>query len=102
MAFCVYPVALAIRATNVYEERSLGITHDDEHSPQDGLFNLRRETGYSKFHLREQLAVSDSAYRPGYDIAGDNSLTVPTALLQLKYDVWYILLAYWLSKFMQM
>lgn len=58
MAFCVYPLALAIRATNVYEERSLGIAHDDEQSPKDGLFNLRRETGYSKFHLREQLAVS--------------------------------------------
>ena len=58
MAFCVYPLALAIRATNVYEERALGIPHDDEPSLKTGLYNLRREKGYSKFHLREQLAVS--------------------------------------------
>ena len=58
MAFCVYPLALAIRATNVYEERALGIQHDNEPSFKSGLYNLRREKGYSKFHLREQLAVS--------------------------------------------
>lgn len=56
-AFCVYPLALAIRATNVYEERSLGI-HNDETTLKTGLVHLRREKGYSKFHLREQLAVS--------------------------------------------
>ncbi|KAK9900695.1 TrkH-domain-containing protein [Cystobasidium minutum MCA 4210] len=68
MAFCIYPLALAIRATNVYEERSLGIHTDEEGNLKVGMANLRKETGYSKFHLREQLA----------------------------YDVWYILLAFWL------
>lgn len=56
-AFCIYPLALAIRATNVYEERSLGIHSEDEGSLKSGIANLRREKGYSKFHLREQLAV---------------------------------------------
>lgn len=57
-AFCIYPLALAIRATNVYEERSLGIHNDEEGTLKVGIANLRKEKGYTKFHLREQLAVS--------------------------------------------
>lgn len=57
-AFCIYPLALAIRATNVYEERSLGIHNDEEDTLRAGIANLRKEKGYTKFHLREQLAVS--------------------------------------------
>lgn len=45
MIFAVYPVALTIRATNVYEEKALGMTNT-ETSMETGLQHLRQEEGY--------------------------------------------------------
>lgn len=58
MIFAIYPLALAIRATNVYEEKALGIQDEGEFSMAHGLEHLRQEEGYVNLHLKEQLAVS--------------------------------------------
>jgi hypothetical protein len=60
----VYPIALSVRSTNVYEEQSLGIFHpehpdtlklDDPHSLQSGL-----RGSYLSLHARQQLAFGRS------------------------------------------
>jgi Trk-type K+ transport system membrane component len=56
MIFGVYPIAMAIRATNVYEERALGIDDADERAPGTGLSHLRAERSYIGEHLQQQLA----------------------------------------------
>ena len=35
MYVSVYPIALSVRATNVYEEKSLGLFEDDEENEED-------------------------------------------------------------------
>ncbi|KAF8622670.1 hypothetical protein AX15_006779 [Amanita polypyramis BW_CC] len=71
MYISVYPIAMSVRSTNVYEERSLGIFHDDD--PDEGGFKSSnpRVTIWSKY-----LAVH--AYR------------------QLTFDIWWISLALFL------
>ena len=69
MIFAVYPVAMAIRATNVYEAKALGIRYDEDNL-STGLRHLRQEEGYVGLHLKEQLS----------------------------YDVWFIILATFLSQ----
>ncbi|CAG7955316.1 unnamed protein product [Penicillium salamii] len=52
MYISVFPVAISIRRTNVYEERSLGIySSTNEH--KDGV---SKETSYTGTHLRKQLS----------------------------------------------
>lgn len=58
--FAIYPLALAIRATNVYEEKALGISESTESDAKHGLQHLKQEEGYIGLHLKEQLAVSYS------------------------------------------
>ncbi|KAL0952812.1 hypothetical protein HGRIS_007037 [Hohenbuehelia grisea] len=63
MYIAIYPIALSIRATNVYEERSLGVfeaePEDEDEEPQ-GLEELapRQRVGrYLGWHLRRQMSV---------------------------------------------
>lgn len=90
MTFAIYPLALAIRSTNVYEERALGISENRETDAMHGLQYLKQEEGYVHLHLKEQLAVS-------------RVITASSSRLRLrkilKYDVWFIIFAVWLSKF---
>ena len=58
VVFAIYPIAMAIRATNVYEEKSLGVSENDETSTNTGLNHLKQEEGFVSLHLRDQLAVS--------------------------------------------
>ncbi|KAF9528793.1 cation transport protein-domain-containing protein [Crepidotus variabilis] len=66
MYIAVYPVALSIRTTNVYEERSLGIfeapAEDEDEEPTDGdigkIQSKKERVGkYVKWHLRRQMSV---------------------------------------------
>ncbi|CCL99243.1 uncharacterized protein FIBRA_01258 [Fibroporia radiculosa] len=60
MYISVYPVAMSVRSTNVYEEKSLGVFEDDQ-SSVDVNFNPagNRVTVWSRYlamHMRKQLA----------------------------------------------
>ncbi|KAF8647560.1 hypothetical protein AX16_006617 [Volvariella volvacea WC 439] len=65
MYIAVYPVAMSIRSTNVYEERSLGVfeepDEDVEEEPEDGelkkLGRRERIGRYLNWHVRKQLSV---------------------------------------------
>ncbi|KAF8346023.1 cation transport protein-domain-containing protein [Amanita rubescens] len=59
MYISVYPIALSVRATNVYEERSLGIFNDEEHKEEDFEAVGSRVSIWGKYlalHARKQLA----------------------------------------------
>lgn len=67
----IYPLAMAIRATNVYEERAIGIQSDANSSDfQAELIRIRRQQTYVDRYLRDQLA----------------------------YDSWFIILVVWISR----
>ncbi|KDQ20082.1 hypothetical protein BOTBODRAFT_125633 [Botryobasidium botryosum FD-172 SS1] len=71
MYVSVYPIALAVRSTNVYEERSLGLYHEDEDEdePSDITGSRVKVWGnYLAFHARKQLS----------------------------FDMWWLALALWL------
>lgn len=60
MYVSVYPIALSVRSTNVYEEQSLGI-YDDDDSEDENAFSTTgpRMTVWSRYlamHARQQLA----------------------------------------------
>ena len=55
---------MAIRATNVYEEKSLGVAESDETNSNSGLEHLKQEEGFVSLHLRDQLAVCLSFKSP--------------------------------------
>jgi hypothetical protein len=59
------------RATNVYEEKALGIHDADEHSEKAGIQHVKTEGSYVSEHLRQQLA----------------------------YDVWWVVLCTFISEF---
>lgn len=68
MYIAVYPVALSIRSTNVYEERSLGVfeepDEDDDEEPTDiGKLKTRRERigRYVGWHWRKQMSIGSFA-----------------------------------------
>ena len=56
----VDPIALGVRSTNVYEERSLGIYHDEEAEPD--VYGSKAGSGgrYLSWHMRRQLAFGQS------------------------------------------
>jgi len=60
MYISVYPIAMSVRATNVYEERSLGIFEDEDTQTQDepsGEGSRAAVWGrYIAWHARQQLA----------------------------------------------
>lgn len=61
MYVSVYPIALSVRSTNVYEEQSLGIYKDDNDSEDENAFSTAgpRMTVWSRYlamHARRQLA----------------------------------------------
>ncbi|KIM41983.1 hypothetical protein M413DRAFT_445173 [Hebeloma cylindrosporum] len=64
MYIAVYPVALSIRSTNVYEERSLGVFEvppiDENEEPNDvnSLVSRKERVGrYLGWHLRRQMSM---------------------------------------------
>ncbi|KDR65851.1 hypothetical protein GALMADRAFT_162346 [Galerina marginata CBS 339.88] len=64
MYIAVYPVALSIRTTNVYEERSLGVfeappdDEDEEPADLDRIPSGKERVGrYIGWHLRRQLSI---------------------------------------------
>ncbi|KAL0955885.1 hypothetical protein HGRIS_002083 [Hohenbuehelia grisea] len=61
MYISVYPIAMSVRSTNVYEQQSLGIFHDPEESDDEDDFQAEgpRVTVWSRYlamHVRRQLA----------------------------------------------
>ncbi|KAH6904408.1 potassium transporter [Coprinopsis sp. MPI-PUGE-AT-0042] len=63
MYIAIYPLALSIRSTNVYEERSLGVfeaSPDDENEEPSDLHKLERTERVGKYigwHLRRQMSI---------------------------------------------
>lgn len=77
MYFCAYPLAMAIRSTNVYEEQALGIftsPQDDNHMVNDGP----RDDSESQEHDAWGHFLGEHIRQ------------------QLSYDLWYIALAIWI------
>ena len=59
MYLAVFPLTLLVRTTNVYEERSLGITRDDDNGPKNVPHESEQRKVWGKFlsiHARRQLA----------------------------------------------
>ncbi|KAJ7125143.1 cation transport protein-domain-containing protein [Mycena epipterygia] len=62
MYISVYPIAMSVRSTNVYEEQSLGVFRDDEDSEDEDNFEPTGESRvtvwsrYLAMHARKQLA----------------------------------------------
>lgn len=59
MYISVFPIAISVRKTNVYEEKSLGIYHDEvaaHMADQDGDDNAPLDRSYIGSHLRRQLS----------------------------------------------
>ncbi|KAF4563220.1 low affinity potassium transporter [Pleurotus pulmonarius] len=60
MYISVYPIAMSVRSTNVYEEQSLGIYHEDEEEPENAsLLEGSRVSVWGRYlarHARMQLA----------------------------------------------
>ncbi|CAE6533332.1 unnamed protein product [Rhizoctonia solani] len=59
MYVAVYPIALSVRATNVYEERSLGVYLDDEEGDEEEPnkpANVHAWGTYLAWHARRQLS----------------------------------------------
>ncbi|KAJ3570181.1 hypothetical protein NP233_g4576 [Leucocoprinus birnbaumii] len=64
MYIAVYPIAMSIRSTNVYEERSLGVyelEQEDEYSEPQGLEKIKdtreRIMKYFYWHFRRQMSI---------------------------------------------
>ncbi|KAH9944580.1 TrkH-domain-containing protein [Amylocystis lapponica] len=61
MYVSVYPIAMSVRSTNVYEEKSLGVFDEEEESDDEEDFNPtgNRVTVWSRYlamHMRKQLS----------------------------------------------
>ncbi|KAK4054900.1 hypothetical protein OIV83_000824 [Microbotryomycetes sp. JL201] len=57
MYVAVYPIAMSVRSSNVYEEKSLGVYDDDDESAMEAEFNQNHSaTKYISYHARKQLA----------------------------------------------
>ncbi|GAA5947131.1 hypothetical protein JCM3765_002171 [Sporobolomyces pararoseus] len=60
MYIAVYPIALSIRSTNVYEEKSMGVYDEEDDQDLDNVeaefAKTRSATQYIGFHARRQLA----------------------------------------------
>lgn len=55
MYISVFPIAISMRRTNVYEERSLGVYSNDDDDDEEGDGN-NKEPSYVGAHLRKQLS----------------------------------------------
>ena len=52
MYISVFPVAISIRRTNVYEEKSLGIyAHEDEEQTSFVATHMRRQLGFDLWYI---------------------------------------------------
>ena len=55
MYISVYPIAISMRRTNVYEERSLGVYYSPEDEEEEENEKSDKEPSYVASHLRRQL-----------------------------------------------
>lgn len=73
MYISVYPIALSVRSTNVYEEKSLGLFNDEPddefESNEQGAQAVAKYLGW---HARRQLAFGEprGLQRWGYTLTG--------------------------------
>lgn len=83
MYVSVYPIAMSVRSTNVYEERSLGLFEEEDDS-DDGEDAYQKDAAESKvagwtrylaFHARRQLAF-DMWWLGAYIVASVLDLSV--------------------------
>jgi hypothetical protein len=51
-----YPIAMSVRSTNVYEERSLGVFEAEDDVEPDGTAGAQAVAKYLGWHARRQLA----------------------------------------------
>src|SRR5690606_2141378 len=56
MYISVFPIAISIRKTNVYEEKSLGVYHVRKHDDDEDVLNEADAASYVSNHLRRQLS----------------------------------------------
>jgi hypothetical protein len=56
MYISVFPIAISIRKTNVYEEKSLGVYHAKKHDDGEDVPNEADAVSYVSNHLRRQLS----------------------------------------------
>ena len=60
MTYCAIPLSpLSVRSTNVYEEKSLGVFHDDDESEEAFNPSGNRATVWGRYlamHARKQLS----------------------------------------------
>ena len=69
MYIAVYPIAISVRSTNVYEERSMGVFEEDlDDMDEEEQTAAASPTSYIAYHARKQLA----------------------------FDMWWLVLALWL------
>lgn len=78
----MYPIALSVRSSNVYEERSLGLDEegmaDEDEEPKTKLWG-----SYLAWHARKQLAFGELS----------SVMTLGWELTFLAVDMWWIVLA---------
>ncbi|ELU39184.1 potassium ion transporter (Trk1), putative [Rhizoctonia solani AG-1 IA] len=86
----VYPIALSVRATNVYEEQSLGIYLDGDEEEPNNPSNAYSWGSYLAWHARRQLSFGPSILQPFTFRA--QLIILPTQLL----DMWWLAVALWL------
>ncbi|KAG8732556.1 low affinity potassium transporter [Ceratobasidium sp. 423] len=90
MYVAVYPIALSVRATNVYEEQSLGVYLDDERRDEEEPSrpsDVHAWGSYLAWHARRQLSFGAPIARPRAQI---------TSLLTDLLDMWWLAVALWL------
>ncbi|KAF8740254.1 TrkH protein, partial [Rhizoctonia solani] len=90
MYVAVYPIALSVRATNVYEEQSLGIYLDGDEEEPNNPSNAYSWGSYLAWHARRQLSFGQSIVQPFAFRA--QLIILPTQLL----DMWWLAVALWL------
>jgi len=83
MYISAFPVAITIRNSNVYEERSLGIYADDPGYDEDKMGTM----GFLQRALHLQLSTPSAT--KGYFIQQQ-------LRAQLAHDLWWLVLAVWL------
>ncbi|KAF8911487.1 cation transport protein-domain-containing protein [Gymnopilus junonius] len=91
MYISIYPIAMSVRSTNVYEEQSLGIFHRDDTSEDEKAFQaagprMNVWSRYLAMHAKQQLAFGK------YPICHLTS----TILTFLSLDMWWIALSLFL------
>jgi Trk-type K+ transport system membrane component len=81
MYISAFPVAITIRNSNVYEERSLGIYSDDP-----GFETYEKEVGTAKSWVKKRFSWNNRPGNKGYFLQQQ-------LRAQLAHDLWWLVLA---------